>query len=96
MKITKLPNVLDPSLMIQKKMREKFAVCPFCGESRRKDLYGKFGVELINYVPSKGYYGRAKGDWFGPKHLYHIDCYRCRTCGAEWESDPYPVDITGL
>lgn len=21
-----------------------------------------------------------------------VDCYRCKTCGAEWESEPYPTD----
>lgn len=113
MKLTKLPDSCDPNLLIQEKNRAIYSICPCCGESRKDiyclmdklekgeygwpgDLYG--GVERINYVPSKGWYGPAKGDWLGwvipgRKHRWRIDCYRCHTCGAEWESDPYPDDI---
>lgn len=115
MKITRLPSEIDPARMIEERITEKFKICPFCGETRDSDkclldsikrgesikdsLWG--GVEKINYVPPKGWYGPAKGDILGnfiPSRYHHwrIDCYRCHTCGAEWESDPYPTDITGL
>ena len=116
MKITKLPDSCDPSLLIQEQNREIFSVCPCCGESRKHtdclwdmlvvrdecyhdDLYG--GVERINYDFPKGWYGPAKGDWLGwlipsRKHHWRIDSYKCHNCGAEWESDPYPIDIDGL
>lgn len=65
------------------------------------DVFGGYGVELINYFPGKGWYGPAKGDiigWLLPNHWHYwnIDCYECHTCGAEWESDPYPNDIKGI
>ena len=115
MKITKLPNNCDPVLMIQNRLREKYSVCPICGESRDSDecliekiktreeyqgfLWG--GVERRNLVPPKGWYGSAKGDILGiflpwRWHNWHIDSYICHTCGAEWDSDPYPVDIKGV
>lgn len=121
MKITKLPNDWDPALMIQNRSREKYSVCPVCGESRpysdeeylrkikagehisaEEALHGGHGVERRSLWPcSKGYYGPAKGDWLGwlvPSHYHNwrIDSYRCYTCGAEWESDPYPTDIKGV
>lgn len=115
MKITKLPNNCDPVLIIQNRSREKYSVCPMCGESRNsaKCLLEKIatgkeyqdflwgGVERRNLVPSKGWYGPAEGDILGiflpwRWHHWHIDSYKCHTCGAEWDSDPYPVDIKGV
>ena len=29
----------------------------------------------------------------GKSFHWRIDCYKCHTCGAEWESDPYPIDL---
>lgn len=121
MRITKLPDRCDPSLMIQKRMHEKFSLCPFCGETRshteykkefveklgrrehitHEDVFGGYGVELKNLFPGKGWFGPARCDIIGILlpwrwHYWSIDSYKCYTCGAEWDSDPYPTDITGL
>jgi len=99
MKLTKLPDNCDANLMVQEESRKKFAVCPCCGESRSHFYpYITGGIELEYLVPSKGYYGPARGDFWGrflPSrwHNWRIDSYRCHTCGAEWESDPYPIDL---
>lgn len=102
MKINKLPDKIDPVTIIKKNIDKKFRVCPFCGEAREYSLLkNSYGIEKINYYPPKGWHGPAKGDifgWFIPSrwHYWRIESYRCHTCGAEWESDPYPIDITGL
>ena len=63
-------------------------ICPCCGENKSENFYNKSGVfdkgvftnELISRTWTKGI--------FKVKHM-KCDIYRCLTCGAEWESDPY-------
>ena len=67
------------------------------GEKLRSDFLDG-GIYRRYTVPYKGWYGPAKGDilgWFFPWrwHQWRIDEYKCYTCGAEWESDPYPTDL---
>ena len=70
------------------------------GEHYEGFLWG--GVEKQCLWPcDKGWYGVAKGDIIGVFlpwrwHHWHIDSYECHTCGAKWDSEPYPIDITGL
>ena len=99
MKLTKLPDSCDPNLLIKERSRKIFSVCPCCGESKNYHLLeNNGGVERIEYVNPNGWYGPAKGYWIGllfPNRWYHwrIDNYKCHSCGAEWESDPYPIDV---
>ena len=90
MKLTKFPDSCDPNKMVQEESRRRFSICPCCGETER--------IYIKMLWPPKGWHGPAKGDiigWFIPsrQHNWHIDTYKCRTCGAEWESDPYPTDL---
>ena len=75
MKIIKTANVA----FINKRNRKEANVgcldCPFCGA---------YGIDLI--PTTKSY---TKGI-FKIKYM-KIDCYHCRKCGAEWESEPYQV-----
>lgn len=64
------------------------SVCPCCGESR----------SLVDYIQETGRLnGGVSGGlvsiecapgFFSTK-IVHKDQYRCYTCGAEWESEPY-------
>ena len=87
MKITKLPDVIDPVSIIKKKIDEKNKNCPFCGSVEK-------------HIPTmKTWYGKQNPySWwlFGEKHHWQISCYHCKTCGAEWENDPFPTDIGGI
>ena len=60
--------------------------CPFCGEDKRDIQYFSEGVT------NKGISGGVQKSWvegvFRPRHM-KCDCYRCETCGATWESEPY-------
>lgn len=33
-KITKLPDILNPNKIAEKKILEKYGICPFCGEKK--------------------------------------------------------------
>lgn len=68
------------------------ATCPFCGESREwlqrvKDSFAN-GEVLGNIVDYGGVRlvttSRPIGD-----NTKQIDQYKCYTCGAEWETEPY-------
>ena len=99
MRITKLPNKIDPTYLIREKIREQNKTCPFCGESEstwdwlEKHNNGYGGVACLSY---KSWYGKKDHKLFEKKHHWRIDNYKCYTCGAEWESDSYPIDITGI
>ncbi len=59
--------------------------CPCCGESKLTLHYIKRGI--LN----KGILQGIEKTWvslFGMKNM-KCDCYKCCTCGAEWESEPY-------
>ena len=95
MKITKIPDSIDPNKLIVKRVDEKLRKCPFCGENRDywDDLHGVM-------ISHHSWYGREHENtesiflWpFGKKRLWQISEFKCYTCGAEWKSDPYPVDI---
>lgn len=58
--------------------------CPCCGEGKPTSYYGFFENKGILSGTRKHNIG---GFFSGPTTQ---DCYSCKTCGAEWESDPYP------
>lgn len=63
-------------------------VCPCCGET--KSMFEYFDEGIYN----KGIFsGISKTLTKGILKLkvMEVDCYKCETCGAEWESDPYEV-----
>lgn len=86
MKITKLPNALDPTFLIGQKIMEQNFLCPYCGERSKwcgaYTWHGKMNWKLKSLL--------AKS------HDWRIDHYKCHNCGAAWDTDPYPTDITGL
>jgi hypothetical protein len=102
LKITKLPNSIDPNMMVRKAIRDKYKKCPCCGESRdfNKVLlnlteYGGIRVDTEYFLRKSvtGIKCLLPKYWFEPSKKWCIDHYTCETCKAEWDSVPYPVDI---
>lgn len=104
-KIIKLPRQLDVNDIIFKEIKKKNMVCPFCGENRKYDFTRKtcdgskiYGVGS-NYIRSESWYGKQNPVWYSilkfwePNHLWERSGFKCYTCGAEWLSEPYPIDI---
>lgn len=60
--------------------------CPCCGEARDSIEYVLKGI--LNMGIARGLQKTwAEGFW-GTRSM-KCDCYSCRTCGAQWESEPY-------
>lgn len=77
MRITKTSDAENRARMARDIANRGCNVCPCCGESKFVLDYLKEGI--IN-----------KGILDGITSLYgHKDFYVCKTCGAEWKSDPY-------
>lgn len=87
MKITKTNQKCISSQ--QRKQLANFGcnVCPCCGETKSELEY--FKQNIFNKGISGGMIHKhwAEG-LFRPRYM-RIDCYKCYTCGAEWESDAY-------
>lgn len=106
-RITKLPNIVNPNDLLKEEVKKRYgSKCPFCGEVRsiwdfsnseefmtkgldigslHKTWYGKQceANKFININPKY---------WFQKDHHWEILCCKCFTCGAEWETPPYPTD----
>jgi len=97
-KVTKLPNNLDPNTMIRKEIKKRCgSVCPYCGESRTF-LETRCNGGIISGGISS-WYGKLKESFFSDfrfwekSYHYEVDSYRCTTCGCNWETPPYPINI---
>lgn len=89
MKITKSNRDNELSKMRREIANKGCDVCPCCGEKKHNYEYIEEGQS--NKGISGGYIVKnwCKG-LFKMKYM-QVDCYKCYTCGAEWESDPYEV-----
>lgn len=78
-------TALDIRVMVKRWKEENF-LCPYCGERSKwcgaYTWHGKMNWKLKSLL--------AKS------HDWRIDHYKCHNCGAAWDTDPYPTDITGL
>lgn len=63
--------------------------CPCCGENRKQIDYWKEGITHKGI--SSGGICKNWAEGFFKIKVMQIDCYKCYTCGAEWESDPYEI-----
>ncbi len=109
MKIIKLPKEIDPNLLIEKQVSEKYGICPFCGENRKYDP--KEEIKYLRQGSAKGIYGikittintrygKQRPIWkhlFGEKYKWKYFEFTCETCGTIWQSDEYPeIDIRDI
>lgn len=98
MKITKLPDSIDPNILMKEEIKRRNSTCPFCGETEQYHMF-KLEMKGVGWVNFKQLYGN-KYEYKHPhigwlafwERNYHwtINNYKCYTCGAEWEGDPYP------
>ena len=87
MKITKTPEQIKREQAIRDKANEGCHVCPCCGESKTDIEYA-----MNEHRYDKGISVSTAEEWeerFFNLRVHKIDQYRCKTCGAEWESEPY-------
>lgn len=83
MRITKTSEQASSILNMRKRANKGCDVCPCCGEDKPTTYYNPFEPKGILTGSKK----RGSGFF---SSLMVCDLYVCKTCGAEWESDPYP------
>jgi hypothetical protein len=100
LKITKLPNSIDPNTMVRKAIRDKYMKCPCCGESRNALHLGGTTDNGIYVWPEEYYRKSVTGIrsllpkyWFEKSKEWCTDHYECGNCGTKWKSIPYPIEV---
>ena len=86
-KITKLPDDLDPNKMLREAIHKKYGKCPYCGNT-----------DIGTGLPRRDYI-RLNGKWWQiwkPSTWCEKKRYTCSKCGMEWESPWYPYNIAKL
>lgn len=78
MRITKVPNKDDINFLNKQKALRNCNVCPYCGKNVNSD-YVFIPVLRTEYVKT----GIFK------KERVKVSEFECKSCGAQWESDPY-------
>ncbi len=87
MRIIKTSNEANRLAQAKEAANKGCDKCPCCGEAKSWDRYMQEGIS------SKGIL-KGVGDRTWIAGLFHkrnmrCDGYKCKSCGAEWESDPY-------
>lgn len=82
-KITKLPDNLDPNILIREKIVKEYEQCPFCHS------------EHTIYVKRSEWRKSLTSPWWQFwKMNYCLKLkFTCHDCGAEWETPWFPQDI---
>ena len=94
MKIIKLPDSQDEKKIAKDKALEGCDVCPGCGDTK-KYFDSERLIECIkNDIPFKFDGIECLGEFlYGSLFSFYkglfVTRYKCHTCGAEWESEPY-------
>ncbi len=86
MKITKSASAVAISRTQKALANVGCQKCPCCGETKTSIEY------MMEGVAAKGVSSGLIKTWVeGTFRIRHMrcDCYKCYSCGAEWESDPY-------
>lgn len=108
-KLVKLPNSIDPNILIKKEIHKRYSKCPCCGEDKSFCDYaweGEYKKGIIRYAQRSWYGKYYEGDdclfhlqnlnprnWIAHNHHWKVNRYECYSCGAIWECPPYPADI---
>lgn len=83
MRITKTSEQAAARLRQRRQANRGCNVCPCCGENKPTTSYSLFENKGI----LSGLQKHGTG-FFSQGMVW--DLYSCKTCGAEWESAPYP------
>ena len=87
MKITKTNKEYLNEIQRKKSANKGCKVCPCCGENKTWEHYMKKG-KLDKGILAGGMV-RSWAEGFFKTRIMSVDYYKCITCGAEWESEPY-------
>lgn len=89
MRITRTSEKTLNLIKARDKANKGCQVCPCCGETQSVGDYIAKG--FLNRGILSGLCKNHIAGIFKLKYM-QIDCYKCYTCGAEWESEPYECE----
>lgn len=87
MKITKSSKEVALYEAIKNVANAGCNVCPCCGETKTCRDYIMNGI--FNKGIIAGFHSKTWVKGFFHMRNMRCDCYKCYSCGAEWESEPY-------
>ncbi len=87
MKVTKPASVVAITEAKKAKANAGCKMCPCCGETKTDFEYIKEGI--FNRGVSVGLISKTWVEGIFRMKGMKCDCYKCYSCGAEWESEPY-------
>ena len=90
MKITRTANDAYYYRQVAKRANKGCMKCPYCGEKKTWFSYSEKGILDRGVSKSMATIDWTEGIFFRRKMRRNI--YEGRTCGAQWQSDPYPYD----
>lgn len=96
MKIIKTPDSQNEKKIAKARALEGCNVCPYCGETKEYFDPKRLLESIINNIPFKYDGIECLGEFLHGsiftffKGLF-VTRYKCHTCGAEWESEPYKI-----
>ena len=88
-KITKIPKNIDVNIAMGKKMYNTYSICPF--NMLHPGGYETVQINSVTKIQRLKFWEIKK-----PKILYKKDHWKCLTCGAEWDSEWYPIEMKGI
>ena len=106
-RVTKLPNIINPNSMVEDEIKKRYgSKCPFCGEEKSiwdfknsKEFMTK-GLDIGSLC--RTWYGKRDEEnkviifnpkyWFQKDHHWKVLYCKCYTCGAAWDTPPFPTD----
>lgn len=88
LKITRLPNDLNPNIKLREAINDKYGICPYCG--KKTDSWHRFTKHKYIRLDNKWWQFWKSPVWCEKKE------YVCPKCGTLWESPWYPDDIAKL
>ncbi len=89
MKITRTKEQIDAAEHRRKIANKGCDVCPCCGETKTRSDYITEQHQYFKGIKSLLPIRKEMG--FIKIRYIHIDRYKCLTCGAEWQSEPYEL-----
>lgn len=90
MRITRTNKEANYYRLAEKSANRGCLKCPCCGEKKTWFDYAKKGI--LNRGVSKSLVTIDWTEGIISRRKMRRNIYGCRTCGAQWQSDPYPYE----
>lgn len=99
MKIIEAPYETNTDAQLRNKILKECSVCPCCGETRKSEIINGALCGIHARLGNQWYGRRSEYEhpilglfkFQEPLTYWETTIFSCYSCGAVWESDPYPM-----